>query len=243
MPASKRSPVMTTRVNDDDVLHYLKTHPEFFTEHGNVLHNVRVPHPTGFNTVSLIEKQADVLRQKNQELKTKLHDFVSVAHDNDVLINKIYQLAENLIATIHRPEALQVIEDHLREHFGADRGVVMLYNDALRCDNIAAHNFTRVTPSSDPGLSIFSKLINPHAPRCAKVSEPVWCNLFQFAQPAEAGSVALIPLGEQACFGVLAIGNHNEHHFHPGMSTEFLSRLGSLVTSALVHRGGHSLLD
>jgi uncharacterized protein YigA (DUF484 family) len=34
--------------------------------------------------------------------------------------------------------------------------------------------------------------------------------------------------------GILAIGASDADRFHPGMSTEFLSRIGELVTYALV---------
>ena len=49
----------------------------------------------------------------------------------------------------------------------------------------------------------------------------------------EVGSVALLPLGESVELGFLAIGSRDAEHFHPGMSIDFLSRLGELVSCAL----------
>ncbi len=49
----------------------------------------------------------------------------------------------------------------------------------------------------------------------------------------EVGSAALIPLGKKSEIGFLAIGSADSNRFHPGMSMDFLSRLGDLVAEAL----------
>jgi uncharacterized protein YigA (DUF484 family) len=50
---------------------------------------------------------------------------------------------------------------------------------------------------------------------------------------AEIGSVALVPLGKKSQIGFLAIGSSDADRFHPGMSIDFLARLGDLVAGAL----------
>jgi uncharacterized protein YigA (DUF484 family) len=51
------------------------------------------------------------------------------------------------------------------------------------------------------------------------------------------GSVALVPLAdgkvEGGSIGLLALGSAERERFHPGMSTEFLKRMGELITDAL----------
>ena len=47
------------------------------------------------------------------------------------------------------------------------------------------------------------------------------------------GSVALVPLGEKGSIGLLALGSADRDRFHPGMSTEFLSRLSDLMADTL----------
>ena len=60
---------------------------------------------------------------------------------------------------------------------------------------------------------------------------------FLFGSDAgEIGSVALVPLGEHGAIGLLALGSHERERFHPGMSTEFLARMGELIADAVVHR-------
>ncbi|HWS02529.1 MAG TPA: DUF484 family protein, partial [Gammaproteobacteria bacterium] len=57
---------------------------------------------------------------------------------------------------------------------------------------------------------------------------------FLFGEQAEAvASTALIPLGVEAELGMLAIGSHDDHRFHPAMDTLFLRCLGELIACAM----------
>ena len=49
----------------------------------------------------------------------------------------------------------------------------------------------------------------------------------------DIGSVALVPLGSKAGIGFIAIGSVDANRFHPGMSIDFLARVGDLVAGAL----------
>jgi uncharacterized protein YigA (DUF484 family) len=42
-----------------------------------------------------------------------------------------------------------------------------------------------------------------------------------------------VPLGNKASIGFLAIGSVDSNRFHPGMSIDFLTRVGDLITGAL----------
>jgi uncharacterized protein YigA (DUF484 family) len=46
----------------------------------------------------------------------------------------------------------------------------------------------------------------------------------------------LIPLGERASLGLLAIASNDTERFLPTMSTDFLVRIGELVTEAVLAR-------
>jgi uncharacterized protein YigA (DUF484 family) len=49
----------------------------------------------------------------------------------------------------------------------------------------------------------------------------------------EIASAALVPLGPQSAYGLLAIGSHDVERFQPTMSTEFLAKIGDLVSEAI----------
>ena len=79
---------------------------------------------------------------------------------------------------------------------------------------------------------LVESLLQSGKPRCGQVRDAQRDYLFG-KDSVEIGSVALTPLGPKGALGLLAIGASDVDRFHPGMSTEFLSRIGELVTYAL----------
>ena len=56
-------------VDDPSVTQYLQQHPDFFERHPQLLTRLRLQHPRNGTTISLIERQVDVLREKHAELE------------------------------------------------------------------------------------------------------------------------------------------------------------------------------
>jgi len=79
-----------------DVANYLRQNPGFFSNRPDILYDMELPHAQG-SASSLLERQANVLRTRNTELRHKLNDFVSIARDNDRLFNQIKTLGLSLL--------------------------------------------------------------------------------------------------------------------------------------------------
>jgi uncharacterized protein YigA (DUF484 family) len=218
--------------DDTRVAQYLAGHPEFFEKHASLLAHLKLPHHRGDgSTVSLVERQVDVLREKNRELELRLRTLVENARANEVLADKIHRLATRLIHA-RTPEArLAAVEAALREDFDAREFVVVLANAASPLAKVDAR-YVRVAAPDDPGLRSFDSLFAAGKPRCGRVrdSQREW--LFP-ASDAAVGSVALVPLGPGGAVGLLAIASPDADHFNPTMSTDFLARIGELVGTAL----------
>ena len=81
-------------LTDDTVVQYLQNSPDFFERHATLLAKLRLPHTrSSGQTVSLIERQVDVLRERNTGLERKLKDLVEVARLNEQLTEKIHRFA------------------------------------------------------------------------------------------------------------------------------------------------------
>ena len=108
---------------------YLKSHPDFFERHPLILLGLKLPHRTGGSAVSLVERQVSMLRQRNAQLERQFKDLVAVAKTNDALVAKIHQLGLKLMRAQDVPARLEGLETGLREDFGAERAVLVLFND------------------------------------------------------------------------------------------------------------------
>lgn len=231
---------MSTQANpdyDDDTLSeqavhdYLATHRDFFERNPRLLSSLNLPHSSG-GAVSLVERQISVLRQKDLKLERQLRDLISVARANDVLAAKIHELTLQLLAAADLSASVFALEEAMRSGFGADQSVLVIFGDPEAFSDIDAGRFFRVLNRKDPLLKPFSTFLNGSGPRCGKIRDTQREFLFH-NDAEEIGSAALVPIGKGAEIGFLAVGSTDSDRFHPGMSIDFLTRLGDLIAGAL----------
>ncbi len=229
---------LATKENEEDtVAAYLQHNPDFFERHQALLTRLRVPHSRGGSTISLVERQIEVLRERHAALEGKLSELVSVARSNDAIADKLHGFTRKLLRSRSRAEAVARIEASLREDFDAFHSVLVLIGEF---PDLAPQRFVRIVTRDDAGLKSFETLFASGKPRCGQVRDSQ--REFLFAQDAnEIGSVALVPLVADAAaspglgggLGVLALGSADRDRFHPGMSTEFLARMADLISDAV----------
>jgi len=221
-------------LNDTNVADYLQTHPDFFERNAALLAKLRLPHLRDMGaTVSLVERQVEVLRERNQSLERKLKELVDVARSNDTLADRIHRLSQRLIQAHSLLDTINAVETSLREDFDAMHSVLVLFLEQARTLAPEAGQFLRSADPTDADIKTFESLLQSGKPRCGQVRDAQRDYLFGKDSVA-IGSVALTPLGPKGELGILAIGASDAERFHPAMSTEFLSRIGELVTYALM---------
>jgi uncharacterized protein len=220
---------------EDAIAAYLQHNPDFFERHQALLLRLRVPHARGGSTISLVERQIEVLREKHAGLEDKLAELVGVARANDAIAEKLHRFTRRLLRAGSRAEAVALIEASLREDFDSFHGVLVLIGEY---PDLAPQRFVRSVARDDAGLKSFDTLFASGKPRCGQVRDTQ--REFLFGQDAnDIGSVALVPLGDKnAPLGVLALGSTDRDRFHPGMSTEFLARMADLITDSLARAPG-----
>jgi uncharacterized protein YigA (DUF484 family) len=208
-------------LSEQAVCHYLAEHPDFFERNAKVLGKLRIPHEAG-GTVSLVEVK----------LERQLKELIQVARDNDALAAKIHELGLHLLAADSLNATVTAVEEAMRAGFGADQAVLVLFGNPDSFGDVDAGRFFRVLQREDEALSPFTTFLKGSGPRCGQVRDAQRSFLFK-ADADDIGSVALVPLGKKASIGFLAIGSVDSNRFHPGMSIDFLTRVGDLVSGAL----------
>lgn len=224
--------VEIAEVDEESVASYLAATPEFFDRHSQLLAKIRLPDTRGgATTVSLLERQVEVLRERNRQLERKVKDFVDVARENDMLSTRVLGMARRLIASEGRAGAIAAIEEALREDFDAGQAVLVLTSAGAPA-GVAESRFLRVVEPDAPALKTFETLFTSGKPRCGQLRDSQRDFLFG-TDAGEVGSVALVPLGTKGSLGLLACGSHDPQRFNPTMSTDFLTHVGDLITAAL----------
>jgi uncharacterized protein YigA (DUF484 family) len=155
-----------------------------------------------------------------------------VARENDVLSAKIHELVLQLLAADSLGKTIAAVEEALRSGFKADQAVLVLFGEPDAFDDIDAGRFFHVVQRNDDALKPFATFLEGTSARCGRIRDSQREFLFRH-DADEIGSAALIPLGEGAEIGFLAVGSVDSGRFHPGMSIDFLTRLGDLVAGSL----------
>jgi uncharacterized protein YigA (DUF484 family) len=225
--------VSPASLTDASVSEYLETFPEFFERNPALLQRIRLPDARGGGTtVSLLEKQVDVLRERNRLLERKLAEFIDVARSNDELATKIHRLTTRLVHARGLDRVVDAVEASLREDFDVQRAVLVLFREDAA---LAAREspFIRLADRQGQEMRGFESLFAGDKPRCGQVRDSQRDYLFGEGTVA-IGSVALVPLGSGGSLGLLACGATDSQRFNPTISTDFLARIGELISAALV---------
>jgi uncharacterized protein len=214
---------------EETVARYLQQNPEFFENHLQLLTRLRLPHARGSSTISLVERQVEVLRERHAALEQKLADFVTLARANDAVAEKLHRFTRRLLRAQNRQSAIEHLEASLREDFDSFHSVLVLIGEP---DAVVPQRFVRLVGADDANLKSFESLFTSGKPRCGQARDSQREFLFGTDSP-DIGSVALVPLGDHGSLGVLALGSTDRDRFHPGMSTDFLGRLADLISDVL----------
>src|SRR5450759_3631048 len=125
MTTSQARGIKHDAINENSDAEYLHTYPDFFERNSSLLAKLRLPHLRDAGaTVSLVERQVEVLRERNQALERKLKELVDVARANDALADRIHRLSQRLIRAHTVPGTIDAVEASLREDFDARNSVL-----------------------------------------------------------------------------------------------------------------------
>ena len=213
-------------MNKDDVAQFLKAHPQFFDQHPELLESIQVPHPYGGRAIPLAERQTLALREKTKLLEGKLSELIQFGEENDAISEKVHRLAVALVGARDFPALTRSLYFHLREDFAVPHVALRVWGKSVPADFDEAR---------DAGEAERQHAAAMGGPQCgAAAGNPF---LAWFGEAAEhVRSIALVPLGQTAIFGVLAIGSEDPQRFFPEMGTLYLRRIGELCAAGVTAR-------
>ena len=213
-------------MNADDIARYLRTHPQFFDQHPELLETINVPHPYGGRAIPLAERQTLALREKLKLLEGKLGELIRFGEENDAISEKVHRLAVALAAARDFPALARSLYFHLREDFAVPHVSLRVWGKSVPAD------FEEAQPVDEAQRRHAGDM---GAPQCGLAAGNPF--LPWFGEAAEhIRSVALVPLGQTAVFGLLALGSEDAKRFFPDMGTLYLRRIGELCAAAVTAR-------
>ncbi len=215
--------VSTEQASDLDVeavARFLRSNPTFFAEHDELLSELHIPHQRG-DSVSLVERQLKLLRDRNIEMRHRLSQLMDVARDNDRLFDKTRRLILDLLDANSLEEVVMAVEDSLRQEFQVPFVSLILFSDN-------ATPVGRWVNSSEAHQAI-GGLLGGGKTVSGNLREHELDFLFGAEQRKEVGSSAVATLEYQGLHGVLAIGSRDPQHYKSSVGTLFLSYIAEVL--------------
>jgi len=217
-------------LTEADVAAFLRNDIDFFARHEALLAQLRLPHARGGTAVSLVERQVETLREQKREAEAKLREFIAVARDNTALHEHIHRFACALIGGRSLEAVASVLERSLREDFQVRDFTLVLLQKPVAGLASSRLRFATAAEAAACGLDA---VLAQATPRCGNLRDSQRDWLFP-AHPGAIASAAVVPLGGGRV-GLLALASPDAGRYHPGMSTDFLTRIAELLSAALAN--------
>lgn len=215
---------MTATLDSAAVADYLAGHPHFFEEHAGLLGQVKLSSPLTGKTVSLQERQMEVMRDKYKALELRMAELLRLAQENAAIANRFHAWTQTLLRAPGAAAMPRALVDGLVEHFALPQATLRLWD--LAPEHAASWFASGV---SDDARIFANSLRAPYCGSNHDFEAVRWLD-----DPASVQSTVILPLrAGGATFGLLILGSPDLQRFHSGMATDFLVHIGETASTAL----------
>lgn len=217
---------MTYQFDSNAVADYLADNPAFFEEHSELLARIKLTSPLAGRTVSLQERQMEVLREKNKMLELRLADLMRLAQENDAIVQKFLIWSRSLLLARNDVDLPHTLVNGLQTIFSVPHATLRLWGVA----DEFAHTWFAAEVSED--AKIFCNGLT--VPYCGPNRDFEAASWIDDAESVH--SIAMLPLRIGAApeaFGLLVMGSPDPQRFTSDMATDYLSKIGETASAAL----------
>lgn len=219
---TKPDTVKADHLEQEQVMAWLRAHPDLFSRHPELLDNLEFKHDTG--ATSLIEHQVQRLRDENRHLKVQLQHLIGIAGENQRLVQRLHRLTLEVMTRGDLRQFISAIAERLKSDFRADIVILHLGAEDPALDEI---DHVRRLPATAPEW--LQRLTQAGVPVCGRLTRAKLETVFG-EQVRDVASAALVPLESG---GLLAIGSSDPKRFFADMGTLFLELLSMTVNFRL----------
>ncbi|HEY6774569.1 MAG TPA: DUF484 family protein [Oxalicibacterium sp.] len=213
-------------MDSNAVADYLLANPKFFEEHAELLSQVRLSSVLGGRTLSLQERQMDVLREKLKVMELRMAELMRIGQENDRITHNFQAWTRDLLLARNDVDLPHTLATGLQNIFGVPHVTLRLWGVAEEF----AHAWFAAAVSDD--VRLFTNSLSE--PFCGPNNDFEAVTWLEDAPAIQ--SVALLPLrldGTSEAFGLLVLGSPDADRFTADMGTDFLSNIAQTAAAAL----------
>ena len=235
---------LTNPVTEADIANYLANSPDFFERHAELLAAIHLTSPHNSRSVSLQERQAEMLREKIKAGERRMMDMIRNGTENTLLSDKLLGWTRSLFLVNDAFALPQCIASEIKGQFMVPQVAIKVWDVAP-----AFAHAEFVHGISDDVKVFASSMMEPFCGLNTGFEPVTWLD-----DPTAAVSLAMLPLrmrepgqtwGAMApasgavlgsvlpAFGMLVLASPDSQRFNSSMGTDFLERIAELSSAAL----------
>lgn len=209
------------------IKNYLLKNPDYLVQHPDLLPGIEMIQESG-DLSDFTAYQLRSLQKENQALKDQMSVLVQNAQQSESMMNRLFDLLLQL-SVVDGDEFLPKYIDFVTEHFKADYFKILL-DETLPEFEFNAH------------LGIYTQTHKKQFPEFGSKTAPLSGRLQQdkltslFPQGEGIGSAVVLPVGDNAEFGVMAFASVDQEKFHPNSASDLLQKLTDILTTYIKQR-------
>jgi uncharacterized protein len=238
MSTSPQAATMTTEMTKTMVTDYLKAHPQFLTDHPELLETLIPPEQNhGRGVVDFQFYAIDNLRNGLRKVKDRFHRLVTSAQDNLSVQHQVHKAVLAIMQARNMEQLLEVLTTDIVTWFDVDVVRLAMESDmaGLYDTYYAEHNYSGIcfVPSGITQAAMMHdevRLISD-----TQTEPPIGFEMIFADCSSLVRSAALLRLQVQSTgrSAMLAFGVRRTDHFHPHQGSELLVFLAQAMSLTL----------
>ncbi len=219
----------TATMTAESVADYLAEHPHFFNDRDHLLQSMQFSQH-GSGTVSLVERQMALLRDRNSSIRARLDEVLEAASRNNEIFDKCRRLVLDLIGSEQPEQFFGALERSFTQDFECTAYSLIVFDETPRQIN----HFTSVVPESS-AVEYVGALMRASEPTLGILRPTEQDFLFRHGSDRVA-SAAVLAVRSDHLIALLAIGSDSTNYFKPTLGTLFIGFVADILAVLLPHQ-------
>jgi len=237
MARTKDLPNPPGNIPPENIIEYLRNHPDFFVEHTDILSELNIPHNTPgkpastSNVASLIEYQVARLRHENSSLNMHLEKSEEDVTHQRRLAKTTHELSLQLMNIDSLKALNDLLNKNLRQHYQAERFLFLVFKTPIDSEDCSGIRFLEANSKL---AHMFTELFHHNKPLCDSLQTEHIDALFGIMEEKESiRSTALIPVQQSDWHGMLVLGSKKQDQYSHGFEMDLLNYI-TMISAALI---------
>ena len=209
-------------MTEKDVIEYLENNPHFLAKQIEVFQKSSSA-DTGTNReekiISLSDRQVPQLQQQIRFLENQIVEFLDNGRRNEKIWDSLLKTSLALFAIKHEHVTTKLIESTLCAQLAVEQCRIFITSRQTRQPN-------------DKEKAILNFLATTDRPKCS-IEPPK--EIEQLTNSWKPSSSAYVPISSSNFRGILIFSSADIDKYEPDVDTQFLERIGSVVSTILDH--------